>query len=187
MTILHINNHITDTYQGLLESFLSTVDSEWDHTATESHKYPPEDAMYIERLDDISGLGFTVCQRYMASAFPSFGLSKKEALDLPPFHSSGTTVVALINSGANFWKHSDEWIDENHEYKKEKTLGILRTALSEAEIGSCCSNLVSALVGDSPQPFSRILKYIMDWRSHLINRNDNKAFLPIRRTRCAEV
>lgn len=168
MTILKTNNHISDTYLNLLESFLHTVDSEWDHTVSESKRYPPDDAMFIDRLDDVAGLGFTVCQRYMVSAYPSFGLSKKDALALPPLHSSGTTIVALINSGANYWKHSDEWRDEKHEYQKDKTVGVLRTALSEAEIGYCCSNLVSALVGNSPQPFSRILKHLMEWRSNLI-------------------
>lgn len=168
MTILHTHDQISDTYLEFLESFLSTADTEWDHTETESQRYSPEDTMYIDRLDDISGLGFTVCQRYMASAYPSFGLSKKEALDLPPLHASGTTIVALINAGANYWKHSDEWRDEKHIDMKEKTLGVLRTALTEAELGYCCSNLVSAIVGNSPQPFRRILKHLMDWRSCMI-------------------
>lgn len=168
MTILHGNIGTSDTYLEFLESFLSTADTEWNNTVAESQSHPPEDVMYIDRLNDISGHGFAVCQRYMASAYPSFGLSKAKALALPPLHSSGTPIVALINSGANYWKHSDEWIDEKRNDKREITLKVLRTALSDAELGYCCSNLVSALVGDSPQPFRRILGYLLDWRSHLI-------------------
>ena len=168
MTYLRLDDRIYDPDYELLEDILRTLDHGWDVTAEASAKCSgPNEAEFIDRLEYIAGIGLTACQRYIASTYPYSGKNRKAAFLLPPMHSPGTSYVSLINAGANYWKHADEW-ELEPESRRKTTLSTLKTALKEEEMGFLCSNLLCTLVGNDPLPFSRIQKLLIEWRTELL-------------------
>lgn len=168
MTYLRLDDHIFDPDYELLQDILRTLDHGWDVTAEASKKYSgPDETAFIDRLEYIAGIGLTACQRYIVSTYPYSGNTKQDALLLPPLHPLGPSYVSLINSGANYWKHADEW-ELEPESRRKTTLALLNTVLKEEEMGFLCSNLLSVLVGDEPHPFSRLQELLLEWRSELI-------------------
>ena len=53
--------------------------------------------------------GFVVMQQYLIETIIHTGLEKSEVYKLDPVHSSGDSVVSIICSCANWWKHEAEW------------------------------------------------------------------------------
>lgn len=55
------------------------------------------------------GVGFAACQKYLSSATRQMKITRSDALNLGPKHSTEGPIVALVNAIANYWKHQDEW------------------------------------------------------------------------------
>ena len=62
-----------------------------------------------EEFDDLVGLGFVACQRYLTQAAAALGLDKRQALSTGPKTETGQFVSEIINTAANAWKHEGEW------------------------------------------------------------------------------
>lgn len=80
----------------------------------------------MEDGDDLAGLGFVACQRYITIVISDLGIEKEAALDKGPrVESSGDTKVSVINAAANAWKHEPEWKDPLREgqFKTLERLG----------------------------------------------------------------
>lgn len=158
---------LTDPDYELLQDIFRTLDHAWNTTWAAAEKYrSPGDEPFMDRIEYIAGIGLAACQQYINSKYPLSEIKRPAAISLPPKHPSGPSYAALVDAGANFWKHSDEWAIEP-ESKRRRTLEILRTALSEDEMGFLCSNLLCVLVGKESSPFSRLQEKIFEWRSEL--------------------
>jgi hypothetical protein len=84
----------------------------WDYK-----KYPdPDSCGVFDFAEALAGMGFVACQWFLASTHGWYQVDKLSALKLGPRHSSGITIAEIINHGANYWKHNDEW----HVGKKKK-------------------------------------------------------------------
>lgn len=59
--------------------------------------------------EHIIGLGFVVCQTYIATVCGGIGVDKIDALKKGPQHSVGLSKAQIINHAANYWKHNNEW------------------------------------------------------------------------------
>ena len=64
---------------------------------------------YPLTVEHLLGVGLVAAQVYLVAAIGEQGASRQIALSIGPRHPSGAAVVQLINQGANFWKHADEW------------------------------------------------------------------------------
>lgn len=61
-------------------------------------------------IEQLLGVALAAAQVYIASVSSYHGVSKERTLDLGPIHAaSGHAIARLVNHGANFWKHADEW------------------------------------------------------------------------------
>lgn len=103
---------ISDLDLDLLTPILRFLDSQLKVILTEVAECPNADSFgYFDRLESICGLGLVACQTYMTTTYGQARVAKKTALNLGPRHeASGHSIVSLINHGANFWKHKEEWL-----------------------------------------------------------------------------
>ena len=59
--------------------------------------------------EHILGMGFVAAQLYLVSVISECEAPRQQALSLGPRAASGLALAALVNHGANYWKHADEW------------------------------------------------------------------------------
>ncbi|MBT7060460.1 MAG: hypothetical protein HN976_35525 [Lentisphaerae bacterium] len=128
----------------------------------------PDQFGYLDAAEYLAGVALVAAQRYLSATLPSSGLSKKEALDLPPTLPSGQTCVALINGAANFWKHGEEWSDPPT-IQQALTARTVESAGIEAQ-EYVCTEALAALVGLEQRPFLRLRELLAEWRSYVIGK-----------------
>ncbi len=98
------NGQIDDQDMEQLQELLDVVDHQFTLNILKRKKaHPPEQNIYWDRVSYLAGLGFVMCQQYMNITYPTDKLGRNEAFCLPPKHSSGYSIVQLINAGANYW------------------------------------------------------------------------------------
>lgn len=83
-----------------IESLFDVIKNDWEWA--DMLDYP----LTIEQL---LGVGLAAAQVYLTSAMREQKAPRKDALSLGPRHPCGHTIAQLVNYGANFWKHGDEW------------------------------------------------------------------------------
>jgi hypothetical protein len=68
----------------------------------------------------------SLCQSYLAATYSYRKIAKAVALTSGPVHSSGLTIVEIINQAANYWKHHDEeW--SLHQTRGERSVHARRS------------------------------------------------------------
>jgi hypothetical protein len=65
--------------------------------------------LYEETIEQLLGVALASAQVYISAVSKYHGVAKDKTLVLGPTHASGRTIASLVNHGANFWKHADDW------------------------------------------------------------------------------
>lgn len=142
-----------------LEAELAELDARLGVLAEGSRvSFDPDGLGIFDAMEQVVGLGFFRCQHYMVRRR---GTAKKGAY----FHGRSLrsySYAMVINAGANYWKHVDEWGDEAAlEPIQKPTLDVLLDA-GVTQRDYRLSNLLWAIHPD--QRLSRLLPHLIDWR-----------------------
>ena len=122
------------------------------------------------------GVGFAVAQRYITSTYPQLEIKKKDAMQLGPLVKKGLTFIEALNSGANFWKHHEEWgldkiVTRDIEALSKQAQNTIRTIeIVTPWSDYTCSNLLAELVGESEFKLAALLPSMEEWRNDLDRR-----------------
>lgn len=140
----------------------------------------------LDTGEHIVGLAFTACQKYMSSTFRQSGLKKEAAFKLGGNTTSGVSYVYIINAGANYWKHCDEWETitavsvpdsemveiiardyDRLEKIAKRTINTIQNASSWGDY--TCSNLLAAITTTETLSFLPLIPILLEWRNALID------------------
>jgi hypothetical protein len=148
----------------LMSGVLETLDRQWVSLSDVSVGCPDPDGFGIyDEMEYLAGLGFVVCQRYLSATLCCNGISKEQALNLPPMHASGQSVASIVNAGANCWKHADE-----AEPLRPTTSRVIEAVGVKLDFYPC-QHLLLALVGDDNPPFVSLSACLLKWRASVID------------------
>jgi hypothetical protein len=105
-------------------------------------------------------------QVYLLSVSQSVGASRRQALSVGPLHASGLAQVDLLNHGANYWKHADEWDYASPDSRRDRILQAFANIGLPPDDVSLYGLLVRATGSDRPRlmDLSPILE---QWRDAL--------------------
>ena len=137
-------------------------------------QYGPDSTEYLNQLDYLAGVGFISCQQYITTINRATNLDVEQASKFPPLHVPGISVVTVIQAGANYWKHHEEWSDNNI-MKRRYTIDVLQRAGIDIEGAYVCSDLMDKLCGIEPNPFARLKNLLVEWRNNVILYNDRRS------------
>ena len=98
MYIVFPDGEVDDQDMEQLEELLDVLEHQFALNSLKRNKtHPPEQNIYWDRLSYLTGLGFVMCQQYINVTYHTEKLKRDNAFSLPPNHSSGYTIVQLIN------------------------------------------------------------------------------------------
>jgi len=146
---------------GIIDRYLETI----NQRSTEVDD--PDSFGYFDQVEHVLGLGFVACQTYIVAACGHLGMKKQDALSFGPQHSSGQTVVQIVNHAANYWKHSDEWLlDKNH--KKKKYVEIAFEAMGfSVEADYLLSSVLTEITSPRKANFESLIELLISWKEGL--------------------
>ena len=114
--MLIIDGHICDWDMAFLGTVLKLLDSRLEELdAVAATTSDPESHGVCDHYEEVCGVGFVACQRYLAAACGWLKIEKHVALTKGPRVPSGLTIAQAVNHAANYWKHHDEWSGEETE------------------------------------------------------------------------
>jgi len=170
--VIEFQDGVLDYELEFLEELLAVMDARIERVSEEATTVPDPDAWgHLDHLDAAAGLGFVACQQYMSAIAGWFGLTatknwKQAALAQGPIHSSGARTVALINAGANYWKHHEEWtLPGGQDKLAERTLQTLEATGIRRDQSYLAFSLLAELV--RPPRLSALLSDLIEWREVL--------------------
>lgn len=124
----------------------------------------------------IIGQGFLAIQTYLNKTYPYTDLKKGYSLNLRPYFKS-VSYANIINAGANYFKHQDEWdiwavINKDRNAlgdQAKRTVEIIEAITPWSDY--TLSNLLAELL-DNPLDLieikiSKILPYVTEWRNNV--------------------
>jgi len=165
MYILFPDGEIGDQDMEQLQELLNVLDRQYAFNSLKrKNTLPPEQNIYWDRLSYLAGLGFVMCQQYINVTYPSDKVERDEAFQLPPNHSSGCSIVQLINTGANYWKH----YQYPHNSLHKTTIQAIDGLGLEIEYPYVCESILDRIVETEDKPFNKLIVLLTDWRGHLI-------------------
>jgi hypothetical protein len=121
---------------------------------------------YPLRYEHLLGVGLVAAQLYLVGVAEERGAPRRQALSIGPRHASGIALVDLINHGANYWKHADEWDYEAPDARRDRILdAFAKVGMADDDIS--LYGLLAQVVG-SDQPRLLDLSPILEqWRDAL--------------------
>ena len=91
---------------------------------------------YPLRHENLLGVGLVAAQLYLVSVAAESAVPRRQALSVGPLHSSGVPLAELINHGANFWKHADEWDWDAPRARQARTLAAFaKVGIADEDLG----------------------------------------------------
>jgi hypothetical protein len=103
-------------------------------------------------------------QGYLTSVIAFYGLERRAALAMGPIHSCGIAFSCLINHGANYWKHADEWDYGSPDRRQQAILEAL-SALGVAEDSNVLHSLVGALTPSGRPSLQGLVPMLEAWHT----------------------
>ena len=132
-----------------LEKHLALIDMQLERLIANGKASGDADAFGIfDDIDSLVGVGFVACQRYLAATCGWLKVPKQVALAAGSKHSTGMTIVEIINHAANYWKHREEWSGESTSPERQRSNLAMKaihalesdypmmTALSQITVGT---------------------------------------------------
>lgn len=169
MYIVFPDGEIDDQDMELLQEHLDVLDHQFALNILNRKKtHAPEQNIFWDRLSYITGLGFVICQQYINITYPTDGLEKNEALLLPPKHSSGYSIVQIINAGANYWKHYQEDVNYPYGSLHGTVIQTIEKLGLDIEYPYICESILDRIVETDENPFRKLINLLTEWRSNLI-------------------
>jgi len=121
---------------------------------------------YPLRHEHLLGLGFVAAQSYLSMVMAEDEASARMALSVGPRHTSGTALAQLIQHGANYWKHADEWDWQRADPRRDLIVNAFE-AVGIAEDEMSLYGLLCQITG-SARPRLRDLSPILEqWHDAL--------------------
>lgn len=114
----------------------------------------------IDKQEQLLGIGFTVCQTFLASVCQ--GKNKIKTLSLPPLHKCGHSYAEITNACANYWKHIEEWSEESIGRREGYVIDLLKKLDADVWADYPLSNAFYVLVG-SEGKFEDLLSNLNSW------------------------
>lgn len=171
MVYIKHNDGYGDSDFNLLKDFLGLIDTKISEGNKEFKL--TRDECVLDTIEYYVGFGFIAVQRYFHSTYPQImhdkedkknkknkkNKKKDKALNVCP---SG--LVAVLNAGANFAKHSEEWpIDQELSRQEQITLETFR---GNADLSwHPCANKLFTLT--QSLSFTSLIPKIEEWRDAL--------------------
>ncbi len=156
----------------LLKQLIHIIDHHLDVVAQKAAQEDDPDTFgYFDSAEHITGLGFVACQTYMSSVYGYLRIEKKNALFIGPFHQSGQTIVQIINSAANYWKHNSEWSLEKSDRQRkiiEETFELVGFPV-DTDYPLC--GILTEIVSPKYAAFEPIIPILESWRDELRKTN----------------
>lgn len=166
---LRDKQNVSDADHDLLVDLLHSLDQEWASVCEAARKCPdPDQFGFWDRTEYLAGLGLVACQRYMGCTYPQSGASRIVALSAPPVLACGQSMAALVNAGANFWKHAEERHWSSPRPLRKDTLQAMTRAGLSVDADYVCMDVLHAITGDAPAPFASLANSLIEWRTYLI-------------------
>jgi hypothetical protein len=173
MAIIKFGDEYADAEFALLTRHLKLLDVELSQiNAAIASSLDPESDSLCDAGEYFIGHGFIAIQRYLTATRTGLGISLSDAFRVPPMLQGGLSVAAAFNAGANYWKHTEQWIEvlnkaDNADLKGSalKTLQQIETVTPWEEY--TCANLLAVLLGGQALELSRLLPAIAEWRHNL--------------------
>jgi hypothetical protein len=131
------------------------------------------DSSFFDDAEYLHGIGFVAGQRYITSVCATLKVKRKWALSIGPKPKNRTTYASVVNTAANYWKHSDEWDFNDLTDLQKSTLEAIKSldvAVSERE-GCVTTNIMHQL---GLNKFSDLAARLKDWSIAVVDRK-NKA------------
>lgn len=157
MVYMKCNDTYADGDFNLLKDFLELIDTK---IAKGDRAFKlTKDECVLDTIEYYAGFGFIAIQRYFHSTYPQVMPHKERALDACP---SG--LMTILNAGANFAKHSEEWpLDQELKKQQQKTLD---TFCGDDDLSwHPCANKLHALT--QSLSFTNLIPKIEEWRNAL--------------------
>jgi len=117
--------------------------------------------------EHLIGVVLAAAQAYFVTAARYHGISKSQVLPMGPTHPSGHSIARLINHGANFWKHADEWDWDSSDPRREAILSAFRAVGIDHAERVPLSCLLIAVVGDRRARLRDLVPLMDGWRAAL--------------------
>lgn len=175
MYIQFPDGEIDDQDMEMLQELLDVLDHQFSlNSVKRKETYPPEQNLYWDRLSYIAGLGFVMSQQYINLTYPTDKVERNEALRLPPKHSSGYSIVQLINAGANYWKHYQENVNYPYGSLRNETIEPIEKLGLSIEAGPILEVMLDMIVETETNPFKKLLGLLKEWRDNLIKHANNR-------------
>jgi hypothetical protein len=149
----------------LLKEFLSFIDKKLEESWQSYQVSKNEGA--LDTGEYYAGFGFIAIQRYIHAAYPyTFPNNKHQSLKL------NNGLMEILNAGADFAKHSDEWwpLDQKLSKQSQKTVD---TFFGEDDLSPYpCVNKLYSLT--KQMSFLPLMKEIEEWQVAL-DKTDHSA------------
>jgi len=149
----------------LLSELLATIDAKVFEVMTLiGVSVDPESEGLTDRGEYFIGVGLSAIQQYLTDTLTLTGISKSRAFDIGPRHSDRFTFVAVVNAGANWWKHSAEWVGQPAQNRLALKTQEIVIEVADTE-DYPLSNVLAKLQGTSQITLSTLLPNLVLWRS----------------------
>lgn len=169
---INVGNDYTDAELLYLQELSTMLDAKLTELSDKiSVSAAPESEGSFDHAEYFIGIGFCAMQRYLIDALDGKDIKKYEGLNLGQKASSGKTFVEVINSLANWWKHSAEWQhfayagEEIQRSRSEQT--TIDDVLEISEYPYVFSTALTQLSPKRRLLLSDLIPFIVEWRDDL--------------------
>lgn len=157
MVYMKCGDAYADGDYNLLKDFLILIDAKIEELNKIFHH--TKDEYILDSIEYYVGFGYIAIQRYFHSTYPQTFTDKSKALSAYP-----SDLMLVLNAGANFVKHSEEWpLEQSLKAREQKTMD---TFLGGDDLSDYpCSNKLFALT--QSMSFIKLIPKIEEWRNIL--------------------
>jgi hypothetical protein len=129
----------------------------------------------LEEGEYFIGHGFVAIQSYLTSVRSAYGLGATEAYSEPPLCQNDLPLAKGLNTGANYWKHNQEWYEPLLNRQNKDLIQYQKDTLESLEKFTpwedyTCSNLLAVLTKGRDFRLSALLPLIDEWSLNVSKR-----------------
>lgn len=168
--ILFFGDDVVDDGMHALRNILAMIDAERARIDAALIAVTEECPLH-EEADELAGLGFVACQRYITQVAAQFEVPRNAAVAAGPAAPSGQAAASLVDAAANAWKHEAEWRDPP-ERRQEATADRLVADLPEQGGDYKYVNALHAVCPDGR--FASMADLLVRWRDAVTVRSPHR-------------
>lgn len=158
-----VNNVIHDDEINRLVKVLNLIDKDIIEVISETNTLPNSNCCHkYEHVEYLIGYGFVAIQRYISETLMFTEITKKNAPKVQLKFIEKHSLIEVINAGANYWKHSPEWVNQCDDFLSKNTRQILDDICDETDFP--LSELLIMLGGADGLRLSGLIPQLLEWR-----------------------